>query len=253
MDCEKSIIGALPYPVVKVEGARGSSAQRNAIIAAANDADAIVFFDDDFYPCEDYLEEAGRLLENPEIVVARGRLLADGVGGPGIGHEEALTLIENRKPLPEEDAAISDTYGGYGCNMIVRMVPVKKHGIRFDENLPLYGWQEDIDFSRALAPYGRVVISSRLAGVHLGSKRGRTSGKRFGYSQIANPIYLCRKGTMSPEYARRIMTKNILANIIRSLKPEPWIDRRGRLKGNIRALGDLVRGRIDPRAILNMD
>ena len=106
---------------------------------------------------------------------------------------------------------------------------------QFDEALPFYAWQEDIDFSRQLASFGRIVRADALTGVHLGVKRGRTSGVRFGYSQIANPIYFIRKGTVSLSFGGRTMTKNLLANVIRTLHPEAHIDRRGRLKGNILA------------------
>lgn len=252
-DYDPAVAEILPFPVRSVAAPRGLPAQRNAIIAACVDADLMVFFDDDYYPSPDYLAETEKLFQVQNIVVARGYILADGIGGPGIEPEQALRLIANRKPLPPWDSAIKATYGGYGCNMVVRMNTARRHGIAFDENLPLYGWQEDIDFSRALAAYGRVVICLRMTGVHLGSKRGRTSGLKFGYSQVANPVYLCKKGTMSPGYAGRLVLKNLLANVLKSLKPEPWVDRRGRLKGNIQALGDLARGRIDPRRILCME
>src|SRR6202040_3955084 len=99
-----------------------------------------------------------------------------------------------------------DCYGTYGCNMAFRLKPIVSHNVVFDDNLPLYGWQEDIDFSRRVLPYGRIVRSKSLRGVHLGIKLGRTSGVRFGYSQIANPIYLTRKGTMSRKHARTIIS-----------------------------------------------
>ena len=35
----------------------------------------------------------------------------------------------------------------------------------------------------------------------------RTSGLELGYSQIANPIYMLRKGTMTPSYALRTSAK----------------------------------------------
>ena len=46
------------------------------------------------------------------------------------------------------------TFSGYGCNMAVRLAPMREHGLRFDERLPLYGWQEDVDLSRRLAAFG---------------------------------------------------------------------------------------------------
>jgi hypothetical protein len=129
---------------------------------------------------------------------------------------------------------------------------IESDGIWFDENLPLYGWQEDTDFSRRLLPYGRLAKSAALRGVHLGIKVGRTSGVRFGYSQIANPVYLIAKGSMSWRHAGRLMWRNFAANSVRCIYPEPWIDRKGRLKGNFLALIDMALGRISPLRILQL-
>jgi hypothetical protein len=41
-------------------------------------------------------------------------------------------------------------------------------------------------------------------------------------------------------------------NLVRSVWPEPYIDRRGRLRGNILALRDLVRGGMIPERILEL-
>ena len=111
------------------------------------------------------------------------------------------------------------------------------------------GWLEDVDFSRQLARHGRIVSSERLHGVHLGTKSGRTSGLRLGYSQIANPVYLMSKKTMSPRHAAPQIMRNLVANAVKFIRPEPWVDRRGRLLGNMRAVGDLVRGRLSPRNV----
>jgi hypothetical protein len=96
------------------------------------------------------------------------------------------------------------------------------------------------------------VNSAALRGVHLGIKLGRTSGVRFGYSQIANPVYLIRKGSMSWRHANKLMWRNIAANVARSFFPEPWVDRKGRLKGNVLALMDIIRGRSSPGRILQL-
>ena len=135
----------------------------------------------------------------------------------------------------------------------LRDVQLRRVQELFDEILPLYGWQEDIDFSVRIRSYGRIVKSSGLRGVHLGIKAGRTSGVRFGYSQMINPIYLVRKGSMSWQHAAKLMSRNIAANLARSLFPEPWVDRRGRLRGNALALLDISKGLIAPGRILEMD
>ena len=253
-DCDRCALDSLPFPVGIVFGPRGLTSQRNAIIASCSDADAVVFFDDDFYPAPSYLAEVeNMLIRYPDVVIARGRLLADGVCGPGLDHKEALGMLESSRATSPEETAISDIYGVYGCNMTLRMATVLAHGVRFDENLPLYGWLEDIDFSRSVASYGRIIMNRRLYGVHLGTKRGRTSGVKFGYSQIANPIYMLRKGTMNRSYAFRHMGRNVASNIAKFIVPEPWVDRRGRLKGNAIACFDLICGRLHPRNVLHLD
>jgi hypothetical protein len=138
----------------------------------------------------------------------------------------------------------------YGCNMAIRMEAAA--GLSFDEALPLYGWQEDIDFTYQLGRRGRLISTGLVTGVHLGAKGGRSSGKRIGYSQVANIVYLWRKGTMEPGLGERLMRQNLLSNLARSVWPEPHIDRRGRLIGNMLALKDWATGRIDPRRIETM-
>jgi GT2 family glycosyltransferase len=240
----------LPCPVHVLRGPRGLTPQRNAIIEAAPDADILVFFDDDFYPLPDYLEQVVALfVAQPDIVVATNQPLLDGAVGPGLSHDEAQLALDRLSGPPAVPMRIVPTYGGYGCNMALRMDPVVRHAVRFDEKLPLYGWLEDIDFSRRLAAHGRIVKCSSLRGVHLGTKRGRTSGLKLGYSQVANPVYMLRKGSMSFEYAFKQLGRNVAKNVARALWPEPWIDRRGRLKGNVLAVLDLLRGRITPERI----
>jgi len=40
--------------------------------------------------------------------------------------------------------------------------------------------------------------------------------------------------------------RNIASNVVGAVRPEPFIDRRGRLRGNLRGLADVLRGRLDP-------
>ena len=245
--------GATPQvgcPIELLYGPRGLTAQRNLILEACPDIDVLVFIDDDYYPAPDYLEQVAALFcAYPDIVVATNHPVRDGATGPGITHDEALRILAANAPLERDAPHIKTTYGGYGCNMAVRVAPALEHGVRFDTNLPLYGWLEDIDFSRRMAAHGRIANCSSLVGVHLAVKRGRTSGLRFGYSQIANPLYLLRKGSMSARYSLRHIGRNVAKNLLHFVRPEPWVDRRGRLKGNLIALGDLVLGRLDPRRI----
>jgi GT2 family glycosyltransferase len=233
-----------------VFGRKGSCTQRNAIIDAAYDADVIVFFDDDFYPAPDYIQRVIQLFTtHPRVVLATHWPILDGAQGPGITHEDAVRALESSVPIGG-DSKPSATYGGYGCNMSIRMDVIREHRLRFDESLPLYGWLEDIELSRRVALWGDVVSDPSLRGVHLGTKNGRPSGVRLGYSQIANPVYMIRKGSGSPQYALRHAAKNLAANVARAPSPEHWIDRRGRLKGNLLALKDLITGNLHPERIL---
>ena len=240
-----------PFDVVVSSGPVGLCAQRNAILAKTSDFDLIIFFDDDYLAEPHYLEELEKLFQSaPEVCAATGLLLADDVTGPGLTVEQGLGIL--RDNVRKGSAAFEDVPGLYGCNMAYRMQYVRDNKLKFDENLPLYGWQEDIDFSLQMAPFGRLVKSDLLMGVHLGVKAGRTSGVRLGYSQIANPVYLSKKGTMSWQHARKLISKNIAANLARSIYPEPWIDRHGRLKGNLLAIIDLLRGKASPARILQL-
>jgi hypothetical protein len=123
---------------------------------------------------------------------------------------------------------------------------------RFDERLPLYGWQEDIDFAARLRPRGRLAATHAFAGVHCGIKTARAPGLPVGYAQVANPLYLARKGTMRAAYSLRLVARNLAANHLKSLGPEPWIDRRGRAAGNRLALRHALFGTLDPTHILEL-
>lgn len=244
----EGVLSVNPSAVVIV-GCRGSSHQRNAILRRAGDFDVIVFFDDDFVPCADYLEWVERIMVAcPDVVMTTGRVLQDGILGPGLTFEVADGVVNTAGPIALD--TLMEVSNGYGCNMSVRVAMARKNDISFDERLPLYGWLEDVDFSHQLARFGHVVYSEATRGVHLGIKVGRTPGIKFGYSQIANPLYLMRKGTLKWRRGLLLMSRNLIANSARSFRGEAWVDRPGRLMGNLRAVLDLVRGRLDPGRIL---
>lgn len=234
-----------------VIGPRGLTLQRNAIIERLDEFDVVQFFDDDFVPETTYLAEVERFFAaQPDIVMITGDVIADGIIGPGFDVAEARRRLANA-PAVSADRA-EPVENGYGCNMAVRLAAVRAAQCRFDERLPLYGWLEDVDFSRQLARQGRIVKLGSARGVHLGVKQGRQSGVRLGYSQIANAVYLARKGTCPWPRSLGQMGRNVAMNLARSLRPEPCIDRAGRLKGNLMAFRDLVAGRLDPQRILEL-
>jgi GT2 family glycosyltransferase len=229
----------------------GLPRQRNAAIAAAADIDIMVFFDDDFLADPTYIASVERqFVSDPTIVVATGLVLADGIGGPGLTPTVARTHLAAPSPPA---AGVQPVFTAYGCNMAVRLKTMRDKGVLFDERLPLYGWQEDVDLSLRLSPYGKVVKINEARGVHLGVKMGRNSGVRLGYSQVANPLYLSKKRLGYP--LRRALTHiacNIAMNVVRSPRPEPYVDRRGRVWGNLLAIRDLFIGRMAPERILDL-
>lgn len=226
-------------------GPPGLPKQRNnALNALPLDIDVVVFFDDDFVAERSWLEVAARAFSaEPELVAFTGRVIADDIKGPGLSFDSAVQLVEAAvKPVPWSRI---EPFSPYGCNMAFRVSAIRD--LRFDERLVLYGWQEDRDFGGALAKRGgRLIKSADAIGVHMGVKKGRLAGDRLGYSQVVNPFYLLRKGTMTTGEAAGQIFRNVASNVILSFKPEPFIDRRGRLRGNWRGFADVLRGRLDP-------
>ncbi|PWJ22172.1 glycosyltransferase family 2 protein [Jannaschia seohaensis] len=239
----------LTIPLRVLSGPKGLCAQRNAVLDAAPEDAIILFLDDDYLLGDGSVSALRRLFgTRPDVVMATGRVMADGILGPGLDHARGMEMLTP----PDDMGGCAPVYNAYGCNMALRMKTAARHGVRFDTDLPLYGWLEDVDFSRNMARYGEILRCDSVFGVHLGTKKGRSRGVPLGYSQLANPIYLIRKGTMSPRRALRLMSRNMMANLLRAPWPEPWVDRVGRLRGNLTALADLARGRLSPRRILDL-
>ncbi len=236
-----------------VAGPRGSSVLRNrGIDLVQKDCDLIAFFDDDYLPSDRALEGMTTLFrDHPDVVGATGWVLADGVTTGGIDYSRALAIVKKFDQAPPVAPRIErDVRGAYGCNMVFSAAAIDD--VRFDENLPLYGWQEDVDFAVRLLPRGRMVKTNAFAGVHRGVTRGRTSGVRLGFSQVVNPVYLVQKGTMGVGKAAGLLARNLIINHAKMLWPEPWVDRRGRARGNWLGLASLFAGRPDPRKVLDI-
>jgi GT2 family glycosyltransferase len=240
----------------------GLTSQRNAGIAALRQAESptagrksfVAFFDDDFRPAPLWLENcAKRFSGSPDVVALTGRLLADGVKSEAISEEESQAFLSGRRePLPHwsDRAEGTEVTSLYGCNMAVVDDVISR--CTFDERLPLYGWQEDCDFAGQAWRLGRVIIDPNCVGVHLGTKSGRTSGLRFGYSQIANPIRIASRGNMPHKRAIWFMVRALASNVVHSVTPPALFDYRGRLRGNLIALRDLAVGRCDPLNVLQL-
>jgi Glycosyl transferase family 2 len=236
-----------------VLGPRGLTAQRNrGMERVLKNSDIIVFFDDDFVPANDAVEKIIEFFEkNKDIIGATGKVLRDGIKLGGLTYDQAILALEAHQLAENNRRIINvDTDSLYGCNMAFRSAAIGDS--RFDEKLPLYAWQEDVDFAGQLLAKGRLVKTTAFSGVHRGVTRGRTPGVALGYSQMVNPAYLVRKGTMRPMKALELLLKNFIANHIRALCPEAFIDRAGRLRGNWLGLWHIVTGHPDPGMVLRL-
>jgi hypothetical protein len=243
----------VPNNAIVIGTHAGLPIQRNAALEAVlHTCDIIGYFDDDFVPssyCVEGIDTFFRL--HADVVAANGSLLADGINSAGINYEDAMELVARHDKLPRARPVVLQELGGlYGCNMVYRVNAIGEE--RFDEELPLYAWQEDIDFAARVGRRGRIVKTNAFYGVHQGIKGARLPGVHLGYSQVVNPIYLTRKGTLPARDAAKLVVKNIFMNHAKSLFPEPSIDRLGRCKGNWLAIVDVLLGRDHPRNILTL-
>src|SRR4029077_2096559 len=142
-----------------------------------------------------------------------------------------------------------------GCNMFVRRSLLDT--IRFDERLPLNSWLEDYDFSVQCRARGDVVWNLETCVAHIGAQRvARERGILVGYSQIANPYYLWRKGVI-PSFGKllgKFWLPALRVRVRGTLRGKPpWnavLDYRGRMYGNARALADASCFRLRPERIL---
>jgi len=228
-------------------GPPGSSVQRNrALSEVRGKHDIVVFFDDDFVPSRFWIEQVKALFAaRPDVVCATGKVLTDGVTSGGIDWQVGRSIVD--KADVSGTTAISNydvqsDHPPYGCNMAFRAKNIEH--LTFDERLVLYGWLEDRDFSHRAG--AKMVWTDAIWGVHLGTTRGRSSGLRFGYSQLVNPRYLVQKGTMTRLAAAQAIFRALSGNIFGSLLPFPQTDRRGRLKGNMIAIKDIFLARWAP-------
>lgn len=233
---------------------RSSSTQRNVGIQELSGAIEVVsILDDDCEVHDCYFEEVGRVFaEDPEVVAFSGSVRRNG----GVTREEAREILDAVE-IPEGMAGfayLADKWPGlYGCTMNFRRRVVERE--LFDEELIRYALGEDTEIGFRMARHGKVGGSGRCPVVHLAHKAGRSSEVTVGYSQVANYYYFVRKGIGYP--AGKFVKENLIGIPLANLKGIFWkgkgrvheVDRKGRLKGNLIALLDLVRGRLHPKGI----
>jgi GT2 family glycosyltransferase len=211
----------------------------------------VAFFDDDALLRPDYLANAASFLaSHPEVVALTGRVLLDGA-------------TRGESPLAQAVHALAGSAGEtlsgrwrptrelYGCNFVVRGSIFGQE--RFDERLPLYSWLEDHDFARRCMRRGQLARVDDCVIVHRGAASGgRQAHRRLGYSQMMNPIYLCRKGSFPLWLAAWEIFRPVAKNLLYAVAGSSRSWRRERLDGNLTAVADAVRGRFTPERIVEL-
>lgn len=234
-----------------VTGSRGLSLQRNAALDALDGIDVVFFFDDDSVVRHDYVKNALNFFAaHPEIMGITGRVLLDGAVSGEIPEDVADRALADSLTEPLT-GKWSTTRELYGCNFAVRASASK--GLRFDGRLPLYSWLEDHDFARRLMRIGPLARVDDAVIVHrAASSGGRQAHTRLGYSQMMNPIYLCKKGSFPVLLAFREIMRPTSKNLLYSIAGPQRKWRRERLRGNLLAVNDAIRGRITPERITQL-
>jgi glycosyltransferase involved in cell wall biosynthesis len=229
--------------------APGTCLQRN-VASRLVQTTYTLFLDDDVELAPDFIESMERVLDQAkDAVAATGFLVVDGArGDTGLDRGFVRSCIANYVQKR------GNYDHGEGQNILVRTSMFSK--VQFDENLPLYGWLEDFDFATNCRRYGRIIMNTGTCFGHLAVPSGRTSGLRFGYSQIANPLYLWRKNG-KPGLTSVIVWHwfiHIAYNCRRMMikVPSDRNDRTGRFAGNMIALWHLLAGKMDPSYILQL-
>jgi GT2 family glycosyltransferase len=227
----------------------GTSVQRN-VAAKVVRTPYTLFLDDDVELAPDFLDSMERLLDQaPDAVAATGCLVVDGArGDTGLDRNIARSYVTNY-------VRNCDNYNhGEGQNLFIRTSIFDK--VLFDENLALYGWLEDFDFATNCLRHGRIIMNTQTCFAHLAVPAGRTSGLRFGYSQIINPFYLWRKNgkPLLSQVVFRHWLRYFAYNCRRELikTPSSRNDRTGRFRGNILAFSHLLAGYVDPAYIVQL-
>jgi GT2 family glycosyltransferase len=245
-----------PRNVQLVIGSPGLCAQRNrALLEVRGKYDIVIFFDDDFIPSRFWIERTHALLKaRPDVGILTGRVLADGVRSGGIEWSSGQSTVDNADRATDDDNLddykIENCKSPYGCNMAFRASVVED--LEFDERLAQYGWLEDRDFGVRAATKSKMIFTDLVWGVHLGTSRGRISGRRYGYSQIVNPWYLMQKGTMTPMDSLAFIASALSRNALGTILRDATIDRWGRFRGNLIGIREIIFGGWAPEKIADL-
>lgn len=236
---------------------RGLTIQRNfGIRALPAPIESVAFLDDDMEVHDNYCMEVVKVFRStPEAAAFSGSVMANGAIVRAAARQllDGYTIIES---MPAFGFYPRRWPGFYGCAMNIR-----RHWLeveQFDERLPLYAIGEDCEMGFRLSRHGWIGGSARCPVVHLGVGAGRISEVGMGYAQIINYLYFAHKDVGFPKLPTywgklvRLPLVNLFLCLIPLLERRRSVDRKGRFWGNLLALGDVVRGRIEPGRLLRI-
>lgn len=237
--CRKEDEPAVESPcLVSLSGSKGSSCQRNRglefLKASCQSYAAVLFIDDDVVLAPGFLENLLRLHSKfPEVAGFTVNVIADGAVTGEIPLPSAEITATSWQPPCGLDSLIPSKvpYGGISMrgDLLGR--------IQFDERLAEYGFMEDLDFFVRLRCFGSTGYAHNCGLVHLAVGSGRTDQRKLGFSQIMNPLYLAKKGSLSWGDCSRHVGRVIVANFAGAFTAR----RRQRLVGNMLAWGFFLR------------
>ncbi len=230
---------------------KGSAIQRNfGIRHLSPSVEFVAFLDDDMEVHDDYCAEVEKVFRTaPEVAGFSGCILANG----DIDRASARRLLDNHQipsGMPVFGFYPKRWPGFYGCAMNVRRRWLDIE--QFDERLPLYAVGEDCEIGFRLSRHGDVGGSARCPVVHLATRSGRISEVGVGYAQIINYLYYANKGIGFPKVSTyfeklfRLPLVNLFFSMFPSRDQKNSVDRKGRFRGNVLALCDVARWKIDP-------
>jgi GT2 family glycosyltransferase len=232
---------------VVIAEAAGLTAQRNAGFRnLLPGTEIVLFLDDDVTLAPDCLANGEQVFsEKNDLMVLSGMFLRDG----GVSHLEARELLA-RTPRPAP--VFRNSANCYGCLFFVRRTLLERE--RFDERLSGYSFLEDVDFARRGLRHGQVGFYSGVIYVHLRIGSGRVNDRQFGYTQMVNPFYLYRKGSLRFGELGQCWFSGLAANSIYSVLgrfcgriPDNY---RRRLSGNLNGVWEVLLGKAAPERCL---
>ncbi len=83
------------------------------------------------YKLERLLGAGGMGSVHAAVDLSTSTVLADEIKGPGLTVEQAKLSLAGDTGAHSEQR-MSPRYFAYGCNMCLRMSPIREHGLRFD-------------------------------------------------------------------------------------------------------------------------